>query len=292
MKLIEIFKAGKRKDANGIEVDITPADLQQVVNAYDVDTFEAPAVIGHPEHNHPAYAWVKGLRLDNDVLKAEFHQVDPAFSEIVKNGRFKKVSASFYLPDSESNPKKGFLYLRHVGFLGAIPPAVKGLKNPIFAENEAGVVDFSDYENELSELEKLKAENARLKNQLSENQISDFTENLIKQGKLAPKVRKEAEAILHYAERIGKGETLDFNEGESLLQKVQDFLTAQPQIITFSEVATKENAVSKTEEDFIQYAENTPPEMIELDQKIRTYAKVNKISYTEAFDIICKPRGK
>ena len=178
MKLIEIFKARKRKDDNGVEVDITPADLQQVVNAYDVDTFEAPAVIGHPEHNHPAYAWVKGLRLDNDVLKAEFHQVDPAFSEIVKNGRFKKVSASFYLPDSESNPKKGFLYLRHVGFLGAIPPAVKGLKNPIFAENEAGVVDFSDYENELSELEKLKAENARLKNQLSDLHPKTWTPNL------------------------------------------------------------------------------------------------------------------
>lgn len=299
MNLIEIFKAGERKDANGVKVAITPDDLQQVVDSYDADVFEAPAVIGHPEHNHPAYAWVKGLRLDGDVLKAELHQVDPAFSELVEKGRYKKISASFYLPNSESNPKKGFLYLRHVGFLGAVAPAVKGLKSPIFAENEAGVVDFSDYEeNQPSELEKLKAENARLKEQMAEQlaenkkkEIVHFTESLINQGRLAPKVRNEVEAILHYAERIDKGETLDFSEGESLLKKMQDFLLAQPQFISFSEVATKERATEKQAED-IEYAENTPLEMIELDQKIRTYAKVNKISYTEAFDIICKPRGK
>ncbi|MDG6304415.1 peptidase, partial [Glaesserella parasuis] len=41
--------------------------------------------------------------------------------------------------------KQGSLYLRHVGFLGAIPPAVKGLRNPVFAEGEEGVVDFSDW---------------------------------------------------------------------------------------------------------------------------------------------------
>ena len=36
MTLIEIFKAGKRPDAHGTVVEITPADLQQVVDAYDV----------------------------------------------------------------------------------------------------------------------------------------------------------------------------------------------------------------------------------------------------------------
>lgn len=242
---------------------------------------------------------MKGLRLEGDVLKAELHQVDPAFSEMVEKGRYKKISASFYLPNSESNPKKGFLYLRHVGFLGAAPPAVKGLKNPIFAENEVGVVDFSDYiENQSSELEKLKAENARLKEQMAEqlaenkkNEISNFTENLIRQGRLAPKVRNEVETILYYAERIDKGDTLDFSERESLLQKMQNFLSSQPQIIIFSEIATKENAVSKQTENFVQYAENTPQELIEFDQKIRTYAKVNNITYTEAFNIINKQEG-
>ncbi|MBF6985760.1 peptidase [Pasteurella multocida] len=145
MNLIEIFKAGTRKDANGIEVTITKDDLQQAVDSYKVEYHEAPAVIGHPKHDAPAYAWVKRLELEGDILKAEFNQIDPEFAEMVEAGRFKKVSASFYLPKSPNNPKKGSLYLRHVGFLGAMPPAVKGLRNPEFAEGEEGVVDFSDW---------------------------------------------------------------------------------------------------------------------------------------------------
>lgn len=116
MNLIEIFKAGTRKDANGKEVTLTIEDLQQAVQSYNVEFHEAPAVTGHPQHNHPAYAWVKRLELDGDILKAEFDQIDPEFAEMVDKGRFKKVSASFYLANSQANPKQGSLYLRHVGF--------------------------------------------------------------------------------------------------------------------------------------------------------------------------------
>ncbi|THA21157.1 peptidase [Histophilus somni] len=144
MNLIEIFKAGKRRDANGVEVNITTADLQQAVESYNVEYHEAPAVIGHPKHNHPAYAWVKRLELDGDTLKAEFGQIDPEFAEMVETGRFKKVSASFYLANSPNNPKQGSLYLRHVGFLGAMPPAVKGLKNPEFNDSDEGIVEFEE----------------------------------------------------------------------------------------------------------------------------------------------------
>ena len=147
MTLIEIFKAGKRQDAHGTVVEITPADLQQAVDAYDVAYHEAPAVIGHPKMDAPAYAWVKGLQLDGDVLKAELDQVHPEFAEMVTDGRFKKVSASFYLANSPDNPKQGSLYLRHVGFLGAMPPAVKGLRNPEFSESEQGIVDFCEEAN-------------------------------------------------------------------------------------------------------------------------------------------------
>ena len=56
------------------------------------------------------------------------------------------MSASFYLPDSPSNPKPGVLYLRHVGFLGAQPPSVKGLKQVSFSEQEEGVVEFADWQ--------------------------------------------------------------------------------------------------------------------------------------------------
>ena len=67
-----------------MEVEITTADLQQAVDAYNINFHESPAVIGHPKHNAPAYGWVKRLELDGDVLKAEFDQIDPEFAEMVE----------------------------------------------------------------------------------------------------------------------------------------------------------------------------------------------------------------
>lgn len=144
MTQIEIFKAGKRYDANGKLIEITPEMLQQTVATYNPEFHEAPLVIGHPKSNNPAWGWVKALSLDGDVLKAEVDQLDAEFSEMVSSGKFKKVSAAFYLPDSPNNPHKGVLSLRHVGFLGAMPPAVKGLKQVEFAEDDV-FVEFSEW---------------------------------------------------------------------------------------------------------------------------------------------------
>lgn len=289
MKPIEIFKAGKRKDAHGTEVTLTRADLENVVKAYDVNVFEAPVVIGHPEHNHPAYAWVKGLKLEGDILKAELHQVDPAFSEMVSNGRYKKISASFYLPQSESNPKKGSLYLRHVGFLGAMAPAIKGLRNPTFSENEEGVIDFS-ISPELEELEQIKAENQRLRMQLAQNDkanILAFADDLISQGRLAPIAKDKAVELLNYAHHYDKGDILEFGENESLLQKMQDFLKTQPQFMFFSEIATKDRVADSLQKyEKVSYQKNTPLEKIELDQEIRAYMNKHNLTYTEAFNAI------
>lgn len=76
---------------------------------------------------------MRSLAAGDDGLNAEPHQVDPEFAEMVNAGRFKKISASFYTPDAPNNPVPGVYYLRHVGFLGAQPPAVKGLKQAEFA---------------------------------------------------------------------------------------------------------------------------------------------------------------
>lgn len=144
MTQIEIFKAGKRYDANGVLTEITPEMLQQTAATYNPEYHEAPLVIGHPKSNNPAWGWVKALSLDGDVLKAEVDQLDAEFSEMVATGKFKKVSAAFYLPDSPNNPHQGVLSLRHVGFLGAMPPAVKGLKQVVFSE-EDDFVEFADW---------------------------------------------------------------------------------------------------------------------------------------------------
>ncbi|MCX0774601.1 peptidase, partial [Escherichia coli] len=146
MSAIHIFKAGTHTDMHGKKLPFTPDDLAACVKAYDPSVHEAPLVIGHPRTEDPAWGWVKALSLSGVDLMAEPAQLDPQFAEMVTNGRFKKVSASFYLPDSPSNPKPGVLYLRHVGFLGAQPPSVKGLKQVSFSEQEEGVVEFADWQ--------------------------------------------------------------------------------------------------------------------------------------------------
>ena len=54
------------------------------------------------------------LRRDDQVAALMPRQVDPAFAEAVAAGRYKKVSASFYQPNSPHNPVPGVYYLRHV----------------------------------------------------------------------------------------------------------------------------------------------------------------------------------
>lgn len=141
---IEIFRAGSHTDMGGRTIQFREADLAATVAAYDPALHEAPIVVGHPAADAPAYGWIGALSLDGDRLQASARQVDTAFAEVVKAGRYKRVSASFYTPDSPSNPKPGVYYLRHVGFLGAQPPAVKGLKPVSFAAAEEGVVEFAD----------------------------------------------------------------------------------------------------------------------------------------------------
>lgn len=145
---IHIFRPGRHTAMQGRTLEFSAADLAATAAAYDPALHEAPLVIGHPAANAPAFGWVAGLRADADGLFATPRQLEPAFAEEVRAGRYKKVSASFYVPDSPHNPKPGVFYLRHVGFLGAQPPAVKGLAPVQFAEgdDEAGcvTVEFSE----------------------------------------------------------------------------------------------------------------------------------------------------
>ena len=143
-KSLQIFRPGRHVASSGVAIRFGEAELQATAAAYDPAKHEAPLVVGHPKHDDPAYGWVKSLAFAGG-LEAEPHEVDPVFAEMVAAKRFKKISASFYAPDAPQNPVPGCYYLRHVGFLGAQPPAVKGLRSPAFAEDEAGVIEFTDW---------------------------------------------------------------------------------------------------------------------------------------------------
>lgn len=145
MNLIHIFRAGTHTDMHGRRINFSDADLNEIAQNYNPALHEAPIVVGHPKTDAPSYAWVSGIKKDRDGLKAEPRDIDPQFAELVKNRRYSKVSASFYCPESPGNPTPGKYYLRHVGFLGAQPPAIKGLKQVSFAEDEEGVAEFADW---------------------------------------------------------------------------------------------------------------------------------------------------
>lgn len=133
--LIEIFKTGTHTDAAGNTRTWTEEDLDSIAAKYNPAGHEAPVVIGHPKDNAPAFGWVEGLERKGSVLYAKLKDLIPEFVDAVKKGLYKKRSISLY-PD---------MTLRHVGFLGAMPPAVKGLADVAFSEAEAVTIEFADY---------------------------------------------------------------------------------------------------------------------------------------------------
>jgi len=147
MNALHIFRAGKHRDSRGREISFSAEDLAASVAAYDPAKHEAPIVVGHPTENGPAYGWISKLSIDDTGnVFADPAQVNPDFAELVKSGAYKKISASWYLPEAPENPAPGSYYLRHVGFLGAQPPAIKGLKEIAFADAAESHVDFGAWE--------------------------------------------------------------------------------------------------------------------------------------------------
>lgn len=147
---IHIFRAGSHTAMQGQTIAFGEADIAASAAAYDPAKHEAPIVVGHPAADAPALGWVQSLSADAGGLNAVPRQVDPAFAEAVAAGRYKKVSASFYQPDSPHNPVPGVYYLRHVGFLGAQPPAVKGLAPVQFADDGGDCVSFEFAEEDVT----------------------------------------------------------------------------------------------------------------------------------------------
>ena len=137
---ISIFRPGSHYPA------LDSAGLARTVSAYDPAKHEAPLVIGHPAHDRPAYGWVQSLAFSEGLLKAAPRDIQPTLKEHVEAGRYKKISAGFYHPQAPGNPAPGVYYLRHVGFLGAQPPVVKGLPPVQFADSDDDYVtiEFSE----------------------------------------------------------------------------------------------------------------------------------------------------
>lgn len=145
MRRIHFLRGGNHTDSHGTAVDFGEDTLRGIAADYDPAVHEAPLVVGHPRDNGPAFGWVQAVEHDAERgLYARPHQVNADFADMVQAGQFKKVSASLYTPEHPNNPKPGSYYLRHIGFLGAQPPAIKGLEPIAFSDDDGLVIELTE----------------------------------------------------------------------------------------------------------------------------------------------------
>jgi hypothetical protein len=132
---VELFESGTRTDSAGRAKTWTNADLDQMIANHSAAD-AAPIVIGHPKDDASsfAYGWTEQLKRVGNMLLGKFNQVDPEFEQLVKDGKLKNRSIRIL------KGPNGFK-LGHVGWLGATPPAVSGLKPVEFASADE-VFDF------------------------------------------------------------------------------------------------------------------------------------------------------
>lgn len=216
---IEVFKTGEHISANGIAKNWTEEDLQSIVNAYnEQQDHNAPVVIGHPTTNSPAYGWVKALEYKDGVIYAELDKVDTQFAELVNEGKYQKVSIALY--------ENGLL--RHVGFLGAVPPAIKGLK-PFKFNSEQKYIEINYQENNKKDNDMTTQEQSSLLNWVSKtfneevaSQIASYIDKNFTKEEIEKKPEpekptfSESPEFLNMMEKITalerKKKELEFNE--------------------------------------------------------------------------------
>jgi hypothetical protein len=130
-KWVHAFKSGNHTSSNGHAGTYTQADLEELTDAVNASLSEGhriPAVLGHPEHDDPAYGWVEQAKLIGKDLFVKFKDVISDLADAVNNKQYQSISVRLYPREHPNNPTPGKLNLGHVGFFGACQPAIKGMK--------------------------------------------------------------------------------------------------------------------------------------------------------------------
>lgn len=257
-----IFKAGTHTSADGRVVTMSVEDLMQIAQAYDPSHAAAPLVVGHPELDMPAYGWVARLSVEGDELVAETRDVAAEFAAMVNKKRFPNRSAAIFLEQTPGNPRPGKKYLKHVGFLGAVPPAIPGLKPVTFSaddgmEHKALYFNFPlTYEKDLMmDKEALEAQQKAL-----EKKEADL--NAREAALKAQELEAEREAAVNFAAKLA-------DEGKLLPAEVNgiaELLIQLPnnQALTFSAAGTQ---VTKAPADFMKEFLNGLPNRVNYGEK-------------------------
>ena len=126
---LEVFRAGDYGGRGAYSEE----DLDRIAEDYNPSEHEAPVTVDHHQEG-PALGWVRSLRRAGNTLIARLGGMASEFLAQIRSGAFKKRSIELY----RNAPWSGRPYLRALSFLGACPPVVKGLADPVFAEGGKG----------------------------------------------------------------------------------------------------------------------------------------------------------
>jgi len=171
LKNVQLLKFGKIPLPNGEILNADESLINDLVTTYDPEnSHEAPAILGHdadssnkPNDGAPAFGWLEKLYSNANGLYGDF-DITEAFADWIKNKLYKKLSISFYPKESPMSPAAGKAYMRHVAFLGAEPPVVKGLEPYMLSEKlnltEVSMYQDQDQDQNLAESETLTTEKA------------------------------------------------------------------------------------------------------------------------------------
>jgi hypothetical protein len=257
---MEIFQTGTHTSANGVTKTYTQDDLRSIADLYNGQTdHEAPLVIGHPEQNGPAYGWAKSLAPIGDRLYAFVDQVSDAVKEANRKGQYKKISVSLY--------DNGLL--RHIGLLGATPPAVKGMEPVKFNDGDQDFHVFGQTEEPDDTVinafrEKVKSIFETLKKKLSPDVGLDFAAVEKEFGFTLDTVNLEEDNMTN--EELDKKWTQQFEEYQTSMKTIIDAQAAE--IVTLKSTIAEKDNTHAMEIKKLQFADNSTVFSAELDRFI------------------------
>jgi cell fate (sporulation/competence/biofilm development) regulator YmcA (YheA/YmcA/DUF963 family) len=130
-----LLRKGTFKDMKGKEQVFDDARLDKVIeatNKYEYQNNEIPIVVGHPKADSPKWGSVlkTNIKRMGDNIVGQPNKLVTEFQEWVEKGLYDNISIALR-PDNS---------IKHIGFLGAQPPAITGLPAVCFAEEDNDTV--------------------------------------------------------------------------------------------------------------------------------------------------------
>jgi hypothetical protein len=210
-KKIPFIRTGRFTDKNGTTAEIKPETLDKIIastRSYPYQNGEFPVVIGHPKEDSPAWGWISknSIVKEKNILSAlaDDSSFAAEFREWISKKLYKTVSVALR-PDWS---------IKHIGFLGAQPPAVTGLPAVEFSSSPNDIIiELSEGVLSAKQFGLLSSLFSGIKNYFIEKEGEEKAEELIPSSSLE-EMTKPAEETEQKEEAVPDDEKAEENSEE------------------------------------------------------------------------------